>query len=78
MNPRGTTDLLGAGIGRTDPDNEIGFYGAYQACFVDDTDLDICDELPGLFELYHSLRRLIEGSGMIIPSWYERIDDLYE
>ena len=46
---------LGDQIETVDPDNEIGFYGAYEACFVDEKALRICDELQGLLVLYLAL-----------------------
>ena len=49
-NPWGTQDPLGVGIGMRDPDNEIGYYGAYEACEIDGKDLKICDELQHLFD----------------------------
>ena len=55
-NPWGTEDSLGVGIGMIDPDNEIGFYGAYQACVVDGKDhLTICSELQRLYDLHQEL-----------------------
>ena len=50
VNPWGTEDMLGVGIGMRDPDNEIGYYGAYEACEIDGEDLKICDELQHLFD----------------------------
>ena len=50
VNPWGTRDRLGVGIGNIDPQNEIGFYGAYEACVVKGNDLEICDELRGIYE----------------------------
>ena len=55
FSPWGTQDMLGVGIGMVDPRNEIGFYGAYEACFVDEKAHRICDELQGLLVLYLAL-----------------------
>ena len=57
-NPWGTEDTLGWQIGMIDGDNEIGLYGAYEACFVDGRAHKICSELPGLFDEYQSLLML--------------------
>ena len=54
-NPWGTQDLLGVGIGLSDPDNEIGFYGAYEACVVYERNHKICDELQLLFDEHQRL-----------------------
>ena len=55
INPWGTDDMLGVGIGMRDPDNELGFHGAYEACFVDEKDLKICSDLQSLFDEYIEL-----------------------
>ena len=55
INPWGTRDMLGVGVGMVDPDNELGFYGAYEACFVDEKDLKICDDLQRLFDDHQEL-----------------------